>query len=139
MVMPYLSFEGNCEEAFQWYERVFEGRIEHMSKYGDMPDQPGMPLGDEQKRRVMHAQMMLTPNGGISGADVFQPLEKGNTVSIHIHLENEAKAIDIFNKLSEGGTVIGPIGTNPPPDDHGVSGCVKDRYGFTWILSAMKG
>lgn len=138
MIMPYLSFDGTCEEAFRWYQEIFGGRIQHLSKYGDIPDHPAMPISGELKTKVMHAQMMLTESGGISGADTIYQSEQGSRVSIHAHMECETMAESVFRKLSEGGTVIGQLATNPPPDESGVSGSVKDRFGFVWIISAMK-
>jgi len=136
--MPYLNFDGNCEEAFLWYEKVFDGKIQHLSKYGDIPDNPNAPMSDEQKKKVMHAQLMLTESGGISGADAVWPIEKGGSIAIQAHLSSEALAQKVFLALSDGGAVLGELATNPPPDDSGVSGSVKDRYGFIWIISAMK-
>jgi len=138
MIMPYLSFGGDCEEAFLWYKEIFGGEIQHISKYGDIPENPDAPMNDEQKSKVMHAQLMLTEAGGISGADALWPIEKGGAVAIHAHLSNEATARKVFSALSENGTVLGELATNPPPDDSGISGSVKDKYGFTWIISALK-
>ncbi len=138
MIMPYLCFDGNCEEAFLWYEKVFNGKIQHMAKYGDIPENPATPLSEEQKSKVMHAQIMLTESGGISGSDAMWPTEKGSSMSIQAHLESEELAKKVFFALSEDGTVLGELATNPPPDDSGISGSVKDKYGFTWIISALK-
>jgi PhnB protein len=44
----------------------------------------------------------------------------------------------LVSALSDGGVVLGELKTNPPPDDSGISGSVKDKYGFTWIVSAIK-
>ena len=138
MIMPYINFDGDCEEAFLWYAKIFNGNIEHLSKYGDIPENPDLPMSDEQKRKVMHAQLMLTETGGISGADAVWPIEKGGAISIHAHLASEALAQKVFLALSEGGTILGELVTNPPPDDNGVSGGVKDKYGISWIISALK-
>lgn len=138
MIMPYLCFNGDCEQAFLWYAEIFNGKIQHISKYGDIPESSDMFMSAEQKSKVMHAQLMLTGNGGISGADAMWPLEKGCNVSIHVHLQDEALTQKVFSALSEGGVVLSELTTNPPPDDSGISGSVKDRYGFIWIISAMK-
>ncbi len=138
MIMPYLSFNGDCEEAFQWYAEIFNGEIQHMSKYGDISENPDTPMSAEQKNKVMHAQLMLTETGGISGADALWPIEGGATVSIHAHLPSEELAQKVFSAFSEDGIVLGKLAANPPPDDSGISGSVKDKYGFTWIISAMK-
>lgn len=138
MIMPYLTFSGDCEEAFLWYEKIFNGKIQHMSKYGDIPENPDTPMSAEQKSKVMHAQLMLTETGGVSGADAIWPIEKGGAISIHAHLASETLAQKAFSALSENGEVLGELATNPPPDDSGISGSVRDKYGFTWIVSALK-
>lgn len=138
MIMPYLSFEGDCEQAFNWYVEIFGGKILHMAKYGDMPDNPALPLTDEQKSKVMHAHIILTQSGGISGADALWEVEKGSAVSIQALVENEELAKNVFEQLSKDGTIVSKLSSNPPPDDNSISGCVKDKFGFTWIISAMK-
>lgn len=94
MVMPYLTFAGNCEEAFRFYAETFGGEILHMAKH---------------EGRVLHAQAMLTTTGGISGSDVAYEVTHGNAVSLHVHFDNAS-----------------------------MSGCVHDKYGFCWILSAVE-
>lgn len=138
MIMPYISFDGNCEEAFLWYAEIFGGKIEHMSKYGDIPENPAEPMPKEIKNKVMHAQLILTETGGISGADAMQPVEKGTAISIHAHLPSEKQARNVFSALSQEGSVWRKLVTNPPPDNNGISGCVQDKYGITWIISALK-
>lgn len=137
MIMPYISFDGNCEEAFLWYVKIFGGKIEHMSRYGDIAESLEIPMDNKLKNKVMHSQIMLGENGSISGADAMQPIEKGNRISIQAHLKNESLARKVFSALYEGGIVLGEMSTNPPPDDNGISGCVQDKYGITWIISAI--
>lgn len=138
MIMPYLKFDGDCEEAFLWYAKIFNGEIQHMLRYGDVPENSDMPMSAEQKSKVMHAQLMLTEIGGISGADSMEPIEKGGAIFIQAHLQDEVLARKVFLELSMGGTVLGELAINPPPDDSGISGCINDKYGVTWIISAMR-
>ena len=49
---PYLSFDGQCEEAFKLYERCLGGKIAFMAKYGDAPE--GQQLPAESRNRVYH-------------------------------------------------------------------------------------
>ena len=138
MIMPYINFSGNCEAAFKWYEEIFDGKIMHLVKYGDMPDNPEMPMTREQKDQVMHAQLMLTESGGISGADAMWLVEKGSMVNIQAHCSTAALAERIFAALAEDGAVLSALISNPPPDDDGISGMVKDKFDITWIISALK-
>lgn len=142
MIEPYLSFNGDCEEAFLWYAGIFNGEIQYMSKFilqhGDMPQHSAIPTSSEYKTKVMHAQLKLTDNGTISGADVTYPIETGNTISIHVLLPNEQFAQQVFFSLSKDGVILSELSTNPPPDQDGMSGSVTDKYGFTWIITAIK-
>lgn len=138
MIMPYLNFTGDCEAAFKLYAEVFGGTLQHMVKYGQMPENPAFPIAEEQKDKVMHAQLLLTEAGGVSGADAVWPVEQGGTVSIQAHMQSEAEARRVFEGLAEGGEVMSPLMPNPPPDDAGLSGMLRDRFGFTWVISAMR-
>ena len=125
MVMPYLRYNGDCEEAFRFYERVFNGKIRHMSRHGDLPG-----------GKVMHAELMLTKAGGVAGADSIETLAQGDGVQILVHVGSKVAAERILVELSEGGEILGRFAPHPPPDDAGGSAMLIDRYGFTWILAA---
>ena len=96
MIMPYLHFNGNCEEAFKFYAEVFGGKIESMSRFDNNPS-----------NKVMHAQVMLTEAGGVSGSDQSDekaPFQIPN-VEILVHLPSREKVESVLAKLSEGGTI----------------------------------
>lgn len=140
MIMPYLRFNGNCEEAFLWYAKIFKGKVQHLLKYRDLPENPDQPLNMELRNKVVHAQVMLTTNGGISGSDNLDHLDVASQSEMFIqaHLDTIDLAKYVFVALENQGLVISKLATNPSPDDSGISGCVKDKYGITWIISAMK-
>lgn len=139
MIMPYLSFMGDCEEAFRLYQRAFDGQEPLLARYSDAPDSAYPGMDESQKSKIMHGHVMLTESGGISGADVIWPVEKGSSINIHVYCPSVQKAQRAFDTLAEEGTVVGPLQPNPPPHDNGVSGSVVDKYGFTWVLSAQIG
>ena len=137
MIMPYLSFAGDCEEAFRLYQRAFGGQNPLLARYSDAPESVYPNLREEQRDKIMHGHVMLTETGGISGADIWeQNIEHGSAMSIHVYCHSMEAALKAFETLSEGGTVIGELQANPPPHDNGLSGMVRDRFGFTWVLSA---
>lgn len=137
MIMPYLQFKGTCKEAFTWYANIFEGEVQHLAKFGDLPEEISGAMAPEQKAKVMHGQVMLTQTGGLSGADVLEGETQGAMVQAHLLGVNMAQKV--FEALAQGGQVIANLAENPPPDNDSLSGCVRDKYGITWILSAMKG
>lgn len=135
MVMPYLNFTGNCEEAFLFYQRVFDGQKPVLARYSDAPESAYPDMDVAQRDKIMHGHIMLTETGGISGADADWPVEKGSAVNIHVYCPSIQKAQLAFDMLAEEGTAIAALQSNPPPHDDGMSGMVKDKYGFTWVLS----
>lgn len=137
MIMPYLNFTGDCEEAFRLYQRAFDGQEPLLARYGEMPEDPARPMDEIQKRKIMHGHVMLTETYGVSGADAMWPVEKGSAISIHVYCDSVEKAEQALNILAEEGAGVHKLQQNPPPHDHGMSGCVTDKYGFTWVLSAQ--
>lgn len=136
MIMPYLSFTGDCEEAFLLYQRALGGQDPLLARYGDAPPEAYPDLDESMKNKVMHGHIMLTETGGISGADALWPVEKGSNVSIHVFCTSPDHARQAFAVLAEEGQILGEIAQNPPPHDDSLSGMVKDKFGFTWVLSA---
>ena len=62
--------------------------------------------------------------------------ENVNTsVKLMIHMDSKANAIHTISVLSKGGTVISPLQPHPEPDDAGCGSIIKDRFGYTWIIT----
>lgn len=137
MIMPYLSFTGDCEEAFKLYQRAFDGQPPLLVRYGDAPDNAFPDMDESQKNKIMHGHVMLTETGGISGADAIWPVSKGSAVSIHVYCTSVKKAQQAFDILAEQGIITGALQKNPPPHDNGISGTLVDKFGFSWVLSAQ--
>lgn len=122
MIQPYLHFNGNCEEAFNFYAECFGGKIVMLSRLNNNPNNP-----------VMHAQVQLTESGGsVSGGDTNESI-KISGMEILVFLPRE-KIEDIAKKLSVGGTLVSVFKHHPPPDDAGGGATVLDMYGYTWFL-----
>lgn len=137
MVMPYLNFTGNCEEAFQLYQRAFNGQPPILARYSDAPDSVYPSLTQDQKNKIMHGHIMLTETGGVSGGDAIWPVEAGSAVNIHVYCKSVEEAQKAYVILAEEGQSVSELASNPPPHDNGVSGVVKDKFGFQWVLSAQ--
>ncbi len=137
MLMPYLNFTGSCEEAFLFYQCVFGGQAPVLARYSDAPKSAYPDMDDAQRQKIMHGHIMLTETGGVSGADAIWPVEKGSAIHIHVYCASVEKAQKAFDILAEGGSIAEPLQSNPPPHDNGVSGMLKDKYGFNGVLSAQ--
>ena len=103
--IPYLSFQGQCAEAFAFYGEVF-GATPQTSPFSEAPPDTGMPeLPSEQQGWLMHAQID-TPDGTLMGADM--PPQFGGVpqagVSISVSRGDEGAAQALFDRLADGGT-----------------------------------
>jgi PhnB protein len=126
MVMPYLRFNGDCEEAFNFYAECFGGKVTSLSRLNDVLDNP-----------VMHATVMLTENGGVSGSDSDPPEPLPEKYEILVHFRTRAEVEKVFAKLSAGATDSSEFVPHPPPDDAGGAAYVTDKYGYTWFLCSV--
>src|ERR1051326_5864983 len=102
-INPYLNFNGNCGEAFQFYAKVLGGKDLRVMTFADAP--PGMPVPPEMKNLVMHARFTVgndTIMGSDSPGDRYNK-PQGYAVSVHTDTPEDAERI--FASLSEGGTV----------------------------------
>ncbi len=113
-INPYLIFNGNCEEAFLFYQSVFGGEFPYMGRFSDMPpsEDPNCPppTGDEANR-IMHVSLPIG-NTVLMGSDSTSQsgdVAIGANVTISINTESRAEADKLFNGLSAGGNVIMPM------------------------------
>lgn len=135
-VNPYLMFDGNCKEAFEFYKNAFGKDFADINYFGDMPPQEGMPpLSDEQKNRVMHVRLEISKETILYGSDVLpgtHGFSQGHNFSISINADSRVETENLFNKLSEGGVV-----TMPLEDTFwgAYFGMWKDKFGIDWMVN----
>lgn len=131
-VNTYLNFNGNTEEAFNFYKLVFGGEFAVLQRFGDTPDADKMEASEQQK--VMHVAL---PVGGnmLMGTDVPQTMPQatfGTNSSISISAESEEEANKLFNGLSEGGKVHMPL---QKMFWGALFGFFTDKYGVQWMVN----
>lgn len=128
--VTYLSFDGRCEEAFHFYEKVFRGKIEAMLSHEGTPAENHVPV--DWKNKIMHAKL-VAGNAVLMGGD--RP--PGSTdaprgFSVSIHLDENTEAERLFAELGEGGTVLVPL---EPTFWAARFGMLTDRYGTPWMIN----
>lgn len=127
----YLTFAGNCREAFEFYQSVFGGEFEVFQTFGDGP--PDMDVPAEAKDQVMHVSLPVG-SSTLMGSDTgpgSPAVKVGSNFSIAISPDSKAEADEIFCRLSEGGTVTMPI------DDMfwgSYFGTCQDAFGINWMV-----
>lgn len=129
-VIPYLTFKGNCEEAVNAYINAFGGEIYWMSRW----DEKNYDMMPEQIGKVMHVEFNLGSTR-MAGGDSVDGGEVKTDISLMIHMDSEAEALHAISILAENGTILSPLKPHPEPDDGGCGSLVKDRFGYTWIIT----
>ena len=104
-INTYLNFNGNTEEAFNFYKSVFGGEFRTLQRLKDTPEADKIPLNEQEK--IMHVAL---PIGGnlLMGTDVLESMPKvifGTNSSISIDAASEEEANRLFNGLSTGGKI----------------------------------
>ena len=128
LINPHINFNGNAEEAFQFYQSVFGGNFINVIRMKDMACE-GFPVAEEEAHKIMHIALPIGPNI-LMGNDVPQSMgrvnENENRSKIAIGAETREEADRLFNGLSAGGTIEVPIGESPWGSYFGM---FRDRYG----------
>lgn len=133
--VTYLSFEGQCEEAFKRYEKVFGGKILMMMRHSDAPKDSGVPQNPEVANRIMHARLEVGGRLLMGGDAPMRGPSKPQGFCVSVAVDNPAEAERIFEELSEGGAVTMPIGETFWAQRFGM---VTDRYGTPWMVNCEK-
>lgn len=133
----YLTFNGNCKAAFDFYKSVLGGDFPHVSTFADMPPQEGMPpISDEMKNNIMHISLPISKEtilmGSDTGGEWGQNYKQGNNFSISVNTDSKDKADGIFNGLAEGGQITMPIAKTFWGDYFGMC---TDKFGVNWMVS----
>ena len=129
-VDPYILFNGNCDEAFKFYEKLLGGKVQMKMTHGESPmaDQ----TAPEWKDKIMHISMELG-NRILMGSDAPPGrYEKPQGFSLSVTAKDPAEAERFFNELSKNGTVIMPIAkTFWSP----AFGMLVDRFSIPWMVN----
>lgn len=135
-VNVYLTFKGNCEEAFNFYKSVFGGEFPYVGRFGDMPDVEGKPSSASEKQRIMHISLPISAETILMGSDTTAEYEAqfspGNNFSISINTDSKEKADHYFNALSEGGHITMAMADTFWGDYFGM---MTDKFGINWMVS----
>ena len=135
-VNTYITFNGNCEEAFNFYKSVFGGDFSYFGRYKDIPlseEQP--PFSIEDGEKIMHISLPISAETMIMGSDTggewAANFKKGNNFSVSISTDSKENADNIFNKLSAGGIVTMPMDSTFWGD---YFGSFTDKFGINWMV-----
>lgn len=135
-IQVYLSFNGNCEEAFNFYKSVFGGEFTQLNRFGDMPPQEGMEITAEDQQKIMHVSLPISGGAELLGSDVSKQFAhgfvEGNNVALSVNANSREETEKIFHGLSESGKV-----TMPLADTFwgAYFGMWTDKFGIHWMVN----
>ncbi len=129
-VVPYLIFNGNAEEALEFYAAAFGGETSVM-RFSEMPPVEGMNPSEAWKNKIMHAEVSFDKGHRIYVSDAFEgnTVTVGDNASVHVDVDSEEDVRRYFDALSSGGRVTMPVETQ---FWGAVYGSLVDKYGVGW-------
>ena len=128
-VIPYLFYNGNCEAAFKFYEKVLGAKVEMLLRNEEAPE--SMPSPPDRKKQIMHGRISI--DGEVLMASDAPPehFQKPQGFSVSLVVGDPADAERKFKALSEGGSVNMPFGKTFFSKGFGM--CV-DQFGIPWMV-----
>ncbi|WLR42384.1 VOC family protein [Bacillus carboniphilus] len=128
-ITPYLCFNGNAEQALQFYKKIFGGEVLEIQTFGEAD----FPTPPEAKNRILHAkfkkdQLLFMVSDSFPGKEV----EIGSNISLVLEFDEKQEIEKTYKLLSEKGTIIMEL------QDTFWDACyakVKDAFGVTWDLN----
>ncbi|MES2514392.1 MAG: VOC family protein [Bacteroidota bacterium] len=133
IINPHINFNGNAEEAFNFYRSVFGGEFKTIVRLKDISSAE-FPVAKEDEHKIMHIALPISHNI-LMGNDVPESMgpvnENENRSKISISAESREEADKLFNGLSAGGTVEMPIGDSPWGSYFAM---FRDKYGIEWMV-----
>jgi PhnB protein len=128
----YLHFNGNCEEAFRFYEQATGGKIEMKSTFGDTPMAAQMPA---MKDKIVHVRIRIGDTilmGSDTPPDRF---EKPQGFAMSLAAKTNAEAERLFQALGAGGQVHMPMAPSFFAERFGM---LVDKFGIPWMVICEK-
>lgn len=136
-VSTYLNFQGNTEQAFEFYKSCFKTEYAGpIQRFGGMPTQPGQPpMSEKDKNMIIHVALPTLAGHVLMGTDSPESMGKltfGNNVSINLEPDTLAETEALFKALSAGGKVETPLqlmfwGAH--------WGNIVDKFGVQWMFN----
>jgi len=132
-INPHINFNGNAEEAFNFYKSVFGGEFLQIMRFKDLASDD-FPVAKHEENKIMHIALPIG-NSLLMANDVPEILgktnENENRSKIVITAESKEEADKLFNGLSVGGQIEMPISASPWGSYFGM---FRDKYGIEWMV-----
>jgi PhnB protein len=132
-VNPYLSYKGQCETAFKFYEKCLAGKVTAKVTYGETPMADQMP--SEWRTKIIHSAMKVGEMVLMGGDPPPDKYIEPKGFSLTISVDDPAEAERIFQALVENGAVNMPLQQTFWADRFGM---LTDQFGIPWMIMCRK-
>ncbi len=133
-INPWINFNGNAEEALTFYKSVFGGEFTKVLRFKDLAS-ADFPVAEKEENKIMYIALPIDTGSVLIANDVPEFMgkvnENENRSKISVRVETKEEADRLFEGLSAGGNVEGPMGDSPWGS---YAGMFRDKYGIEWII-----
>ena len=133
LINPYINFNGNAEEAFNFYKSVFGGEFAMIMRFKDVSSAEN-PVAENEANKIMHIALPIGKNV-LMANDVPERMgvvnENENRSKISVSAESREEADKLFSGLSAGGNIEVPIDESPWGSYFGM---FRDKFGIEWMV-----
>ena len=136
-INPYLNFNGNCEEAFNFYRGVFGGEFLDLQRFKETPNAEELPTNESEY--IMHVSLPIGDGTILMGSDSPSAMGKvtsGNNYHISIQTDNDEETDRLYNSLSAGGQISMPLQQTFWGARFGM---FADKFGIQWMINQPSG
>ena len=135
-INPYLTFNGTCEEAFNFYKTVFKREFNFIGRFKEMAGKSKFPISKALEEKIMHVSLPISAETTLMGSDSSDEFGHstvvGNNFSVSINTKSVEEATRIYNELSEGGTIKMPLDKTFWGSYFGL---FTDKFGIHWMVN----
>ncbi len=128
-ISPYLTFSGDCEAAFKFYQQSLGGELT-MSPFGETPACDHVPA--DWKNKIMHARLQIGDTVLMASDNPPGMQQPAAGFSVSMNVDTPAEAERIFAALAEGGKIMMPIEKTFWADRFGM---LVDQFGTPWMIN----
>jgi PhnB protein len=133
-INPHINFNGNAEEAFNFYKSVFGGEFSRLVRFSQMAS-ADFAVDEKEANKIMHIALPIGKSNELMGNDVPSFMgtvnEQENRSKIAVIVESKEEADAIYHGLSAGGAIEMPISDSPWGSYFGM---FRDKYGIEWMI-----
>nr|WP_288809466.1 VOC family protein [uncultured Sphingobacterium sp.] len=136
LLHAYLNFNGNCEEAFEFYRTVFNTPLIGVHRFGDMTADPAYPIADADKNKIMHIAIHINDSVMLMGSDCVESFGQKATFGTGSYLmldaQSAVEAKALYDKLSvDAQNIEMPLGEQFFAE---LFASFQDKFGIAWMI-----